>query len=481
MESLQQALQDKDEIIANLRTDHEAALNEARAETRASHQALTELKLRHDALSKTLKQLQAEHRILSEDHKRLNLVVEAQAQASAEQDARADVDLRAQLERALRSPTNSPRYGDMSRLREELINASREIKGGKKAGQEKADHSPVPESTRRMSRVAALPKEARGGHSRNTPSPAAPQAPHGSSPPLAQLTPGGPRRQQSELADRLRELESAATPNSASLPPTSLLIEENSALRKQVEQLTAAAAQREALAQAQERELSDKLVASEARAREVHADLQRQVHALRWQSAAATSHHVDHGNGLRTSSAHGPRVASSHPRSRAVSLHPGAEVALASLVDHVSREYARPGMATAADSEDESSEDEDEARRRALRAQANQLALRRANGAPRPVVPRPPATGKASGRQRHALLSNLDPGHSAVVQLKAAVQANANRPRLPAAGDLAVRRHTIDATANSRRKTIETLRTRLDKSKAAGPTGHHLRAGGVAV
>jgi hypothetical protein len=82
----------------------------------------------------------------------------------------------------------------------------------------------------------------------------------------------------------------------------------------------------------------------------------------------------------------------------------------------------------------------------------------------KPMPPRAPMNpGGASAREMHARLTQLEPNHSALVQLKDSVRQHANRSRRPVIEVPA--RVGLDPAAGSRRKTIATLRTRLDRAK----------------
>jgi hypothetical protein len=151
-----------------------------------------------------------------------------------------------------------------------------------------------------------------------------------------------------------------------------------------------------------------------------------------------------------------------------------SEAELDGLADQISEKLVKHGIVPFAADDDD---DDDETY---LSEQFRALQARRALGHPalghamtsKPVPPRlgGPASHGGSGRELHARLTQLEPSHTALLQLKAKVTANANRARRPAPGPEALYRTAAvnDPAANSRRKTIATLRTRLEKVHRSG-------------
>lgn len=481
------------EAVAALRAEHARELAAARSEGKAAQDAMQEMRLRHDALSKTLKHLQAEHRALAEDHHRLTIVIDAQARANAEVEARAETEGRAQLDRALRLSTPIGTRGSTptARLREEIMLTAQEL-GNKAASHERerpdrygnsgaaAAAASGPYGTtaahadserRRASRSYA---DRMAGSRIGTPA-AAPQQP-----PL--LPPRPSSRAPTDLAERLRQLEGSLLPDEAAQQEQQQLREEAASLRRELERREREAAQREEEFAKALAELRGALTASETRRLSALAEAEKQQTVLRHQLTAARTQlaadrrvatygtQPDHGAST-SPHAHvqraGPRPRTGNSGSTGALGGAKGDGDLAMLVSEISARMARKGIQPYDDDDDDAIDDggmdDDE-----LAAQMSALAARRSSlglASRSTLQPRTPMHGSGfpSGRDLHARLAQLDTNHSAILQLKNNVRANANRPRRPTA-DIAVRAG-LDPAAGMRRKTIATLRTRLEQAK----------------
>ncbi|KAJ1632269.1 hypothetical protein T492DRAFT_990018 [Pavlovales sp. CCMP2436] len=431
---------ESDMMLAAMRAEHAHELSAAKAESKAAHHAMAEMRVRHDAVGKTLKQLQAEHRILGEDHARLTLVVELQARASAEEETRNELDLRAQLDRARRgsgtaSGSGAPSGSVTSRLREEILLAAQEL----------SNKLPVP-----------APRTARGhapGIERFRAGVGVPAPPV---PPSAPRRPGSVRG-QSDLAERLRALEGAVLADDDSIAAR----EEAAALRRELEQREREAAQRDEGHARELAEMRGALSAAEARRLFAVAEAEKQQTVLRHQVTSLRNQVTAKRREVRESKygtfATSPRVPAVR-RASVTSVHsaprprPEEGGELAQLMSQINERMAKKGITGHALHDDD--DDDDEFDNDDLAAQMRALALRRHSGVAPPRVPLSVGNGR------------LDPNHTALVQLKQNVRANANRARRPTDEKAARTVGQQDPAADGRRKTIATLRTRLERAKA---------------